>query len=129
MARHSQPRELAELKGLTRHNPQRYRNEPPKHTMPIGQPPEHMSEEAKVVWFELETYVAPGVLTASERLLLEVLSNLVSEYRKDPIQFAVGKYTHLTSYMARLGMSPADRQKLNIGTGKDEDDDPMSEFV
>jgi len=127
MARHPQPREVAEIKGLTAHDPQRYRKEPPKNAMPIGNAPKHLSKEAQAAWFELETMVPPGVLTHAETLLLEVLSNLVVEYRTDPPAFAVGKYVHLIGCLARLGMTPADRQK--IGIEKPTEADPLDEFL
>lgn len=112
---------MAELKGATKKNPQRYRGEVPKSEMAIGQAPDHMSKEAKSVWFEIESVVVPGILTAPDRLMMELLCNLVAEYRKDPDGFAVGKYNHIISCAARFGMSPSDRGKLAIEKPKDED--------
>ena len=126
MARHAQPREVAALKGAPRRNPQRYRTEPPAVSMPLGQAPEHMSEAARAVWFEVQTYAPVGVLKGADRLMLEVGANLVAEYREDPKAFAVGKYTHLVGFLARLGMSPADRQKL--GTEKKPDAGDFDDF-
>jgi phage terminase small subunit len=118
MARHAQPRQVADLKGATRKHPERYRKEPPETAYPLGQPPDHMSEAAKAVWFEISTYAPIGVLKGPDRLTLETLSNLVAEYREDPREFAVGKYTHLIGCLARLGMTPADRQKLGTEKAK-----------
>jgi hypothetical protein len=125
MARHAQPREVAELKGATRANPQRYRAVPPAVELPLGDAPEHMHESARAVWFELSTYAPKGVLKGADRATLEVLSNLFAEYREDPRAFAVGKYAHLIGCFARLGMTPADRQKLGAEKppGADEFDD------
>lgn len=119
MARHAQPRELAELKGATRKHPERYRKQPPAVEQPIGTAPAHLTDEAKACWFELESLAPTGVLKGADRVALETLSNLLAEYRKNPPEFAVGKYTHLIGMLARLGMTPADRQKL--GTEKSED--------
>lgn len=126
MARHPQPRELAELKGATRHDPQRYRKQPPAVELALGTAPGHLTAEAKACWFELESYAPRGVLTGADRATLEVLSNLLAEYRENPKEFAVGKYTHLIGCLARLGMSPADRQKL--GTEKPPEGNPFDEF-
>ena len=71
MARHAQPRQVAELKGADKKNPQRYRLEPPKTALPLGTAPEHMTDAAKAVWFELETYAPNGVLAGADRLMLE----------------------------------------------------------
>lgn len=126
MARHPQPRELAELKGATRHDPQRYRKELPAVDQPLGNAPERLSEDAKAVWFEIQGLAPVKVLKGADRIALEVLSNLLVEYRKQPTEFAVGKYTHLIGLLARLGMTPADRQKL--GTEKPPEGNPFDEF-
>ena len=120
MARHSQPREVAEIKGADKRNPQRYESEPPKSSLPLGDAPKHLSEAAQSCWFEISTYSVPGVMTGADRLMLEMASNLLAEYRTDPIGFAIGKYAHLIGLLARFGMSPADRQKLSIDKPKDE---------
>jgi len=119
MARHAQPREVAELKGATRRNPQRYRKESPKSEQPLGLAPEHLSPGAKALWFEIENLAPRGVLTGADRLTLEILAELLSEWRESPREFAVGKYTHLIGCLARLGMSPADRQKLGMEKAKE----------
>ena len=126
MSRHAQPRELAELKGATRKHPERYRKQPPVVEQPIGTAPAHLTDEAKACWFELESLAPTGVLRGADRVALETLSNLLAEYRKNPPEFAVGKYTHLIGMLARLGMTPADRQKL--GTEKPKEENPFNDF-
>ena len=112
--KHAQPRELAELKGATKHDPQRYRKTPPKSEFAIGNPPAHLCSDAKAAWFELQNYAIPGVLTAAERPLLEIASNLVAEYRMDILSFPTNRLSALIGCLARLGMSPADRQRLGV---------------
>src|SRR5690242_12387258 len=120
MARHRQAREVAELKGATKKDPQRYRNEPPKNSRSLGDPPPHMTQEAREVWYELVQNALPGVITASERFVFEILSNLIAEYRSDPVEFAATKYTAMIGLLGRLGLSPADRSKLGVDKpGKD----------
>jgi phage terminase small subunit len=126
VARHAQSREVAELKGATRKDPQRYRKQPPAVEFPVGQAPDHLSEQAKACWFEIVTYAPIGVIKGADRITLETLSNLLAEYRKAPDEFAVGKYTHLIGCLARLGMTPADRQKL--GTEKPKEDNEFNAF-
>lgn len=113
MGRHRQPEVLAELRGLKRQNPGRYGNTP---TSPyaLGAPPAHLSDEARAVWMELEAYALEGVLKGSDRIVLEVASVLVAQFRKDPVEFAAAKMTHMIGVLARLGLSPADRQRLNM---------------
>jgi len=126
MARHPQPRELAALKGADKHDPQRYRNDSPKAKTPLGNAPDHMAGAAKAAWFELETFALPGVLTGADRFVMEVTASLLAEFRQNPSDFAAGKYTHLIGCLARLGLTPADRQKL--GADKKPEDNPFENF-
>jgi len=127
MARHPQPREVAELKGAFKVHPERYRNEVPTSDMPLGQAPEYMSEEAKAIWFEVEGMAVRGVLKAPHRLIVEILANGFAAYRKNPDDFPANKMGHLISCCARLGFSPADQQHLKGGGGADEN--PFDRFV
>lgn len=126
MARHSQSREVADLKGATRKHPERYRKQPPAVDMPLGNAPDHLDKAgekvwtAKETWFELESYAPRGVLTGADRIAVEIASNLLVEYRRAPSEFPVGKYTHLIGCLARLGMTPADRQKLGVEKPQDQ---------
>lgn len=126
MARHTQPRELAELKGAHKANPQRYRKEAPKSEYALGSAPDHLSPGAKAVWFELETYALTGVLTGADRLIMETTSVLVSQFRADPEGFPGNRLGHLIGCLARLGLTPADRQKL--GMDKPPEDNPFNDF-
>jgi phage terminase small subunit len=121
MARHPQPDELARLKGADKKNPQRYSATVPKSDLPLGNAPDHMSEAASACWFELSSMAIPGTMTGADRVMLEVLSNLLAEYRTSPVDFAVGKYTHLISSLARFGMSPSDRNKLGVDKPGEQD--------
>lgn len=126
MPRHAQPREVAVLKGANRVHPERYRSEIPKHASPLGEIPAHLSPEAKAVWFELETYSLPGVLTAADRVVMETLAILVADFRKAPSEFPTPRIQAMLSCIGRLGMSPADRQKL--GTEKKPEGNPFDAF-
>lgn len=126
MARHPQPREVAELKGATRQNPQRYRTELPAVTQPLGNAPEHLGDPAKAAWFELSGLAPTGVLKGSDRIMLEMAAVLLVNFRLTPDEFRCSKATLLVGILARLGMSPADRQKL--GTEKPPEGNPFDEF-
>lgn len=113
MPRHTQPREVAEAKGATRHDPQRYRNKPPKAAFELGQAPPHLSDQAKAVWFEVAGYAAAGVLTCADRIAMELLCELLADFREAPREFPAARIGHLIGCLGRLGMTPADRQKLS----------------
>lgn len=114
MARHAQPQELAKLKGADKKDPQRYSKTVPKHGAPLGNAPARMTVKAKECWFELSAMAIPGTLTYADRVMMEVLANLLAEYRRSPVKFPIGKYTHLIGALARFGMSPSDRGKLGV---------------
>jgi len=124
MARHAQPREVAELKGAHKKDPQRYRGKVVKSPYALGDAPARMSEEAKAAWFEISSYALPGVLTGADRLVMEVVSNLVAEYWRDPDEFTAAKHSVLKGHMATLGLNPSDRQKF-VQT-EDKQDNPYA---
>jgi hypothetical protein len=46
--------------------------------------------------------------------MMEVLSDLLAEYRGDTTKFPSAKMASMVSILARLGMSPSDRNKLGV---------------
>ncbi|MGA6183342.1 hypothetical protein ACPEH1_19775 [Stenotrophomonas sp. NPDC077421] len=126
MARHRQPRALAELKGAPKKDPQRYRKETPTTGKSLGKVPSHLPAQIAEVWKELEKCALPGVLTSADRFIMEVASSLLSEFRANRGEFVAAKYSHLIGCLARLGLTPADRQKL--GTEKTPEGNPFDEF-
>lgn len=127
VGRHKQPRALAKLKGADRKNPQRYAKEELKVEGPLGEAPARMKGRSREFWEEIQKYALPGVLTPSDRLLLEIAANLMSEYTSRPRMFTATKYTHMIGILARLGMTPSDRQKFGVGKPPEEKD-PFEEF-
>lgn len=122
MARHANPAELQRLTGQDKVHPERYGKDVPKSDLPLGDAPDGLTEAAAACWFEISSFAIPGVLTAADRFVMEIAANLLAEYRADPPGFAVGKYTHLISCLARFGMSPSDRTKLGMAKQDDDDD-------
>jgi len=114
MSLHTQPRELAELKGATKVNPERYRDEVPKSAMPLGDYPVERSDDPAECWFEISSMCIPGVLTGADRIMMEIAADLLGEYREDHQKFASAKRAQLVSCLARFGMSPTDRNSLGI---------------
>lgn len=126
MARHAQPRAVAELKGAAKKHPERYRKEPPKSDLQVGNVPARFTAAQQEAWLELTTYAPTGVLAGADRLTLEVGAQLLAQFRQDGDDFPANKIGHLIGILARLGMSPADRQKL--GTEKKEAGNPFDSF-
>jgi hypothetical protein len=86
-----------------------------------------MTEGGRAAWFEIAVLAADGVLKAPHRIMLEVLCELLAEWREDPRKFMSSKMGHLIGCCARMGLSPSDQQKLGIDRA--EAPDPMDEFV
>jgi phage terminase small subunit len=126
MANHKQARELAALKGATRRHPERYRDEVPKSGYALGDVPAHMTAEAQTAWLEIETYSLLGVLTGSDRFILEIACELLADFRAAPKAFKVGKFSQLISCLGRLGLTPSDRQRL--GVVKPKEPNPFDAF-
>lgn len=118
-------REIADLDGSRKHDPQNYPGEVIKNETPVGDPPKHMSAKARKIWRELCANSLPGVMTAADRLSLEVFCVLVAEFREDPKEFPAAKIGHMTKLINRFGMSPADRQQF-ITLDKDKPKNPFS---
>ena len=126
MARHRQPSAIAELKGATRKHPERYRDRAPESGLPLGNAPGHMSTGARTCWSELSAMAPKGVLTGSDRIALEVVSNLLAQFRQAPTMFPAVRFRHLVGGLARLVITPADRQR--IGVAKPHGDETFDEF-
>jgi len=104
MGRIKQPRELAELSGATRKNPQRYRDTIPKHPEPLGDPPSHLTDEEKATWQVIAEMAEPGVLTKAEGILVEITAGLLTTYRRNPREFPTSKYRILMTCFSKLGI-------------------------
>jgi hypothetical protein len=120
MSLHKQPRESAELKGAHKVHPERYREEVPKSLLPLGKYPTGRSTEPEDCWFEISSMCIDGVLTGADRIMLEIASDLLGEYREDHKKFASAKLGNIISCLARFGMSPSDRQSLGVVKDKEE---------
>lgn len=130
-APHRQPLALAALKGADKKDPQRYRKA--KQVIhpegDIGEPPLHLTNGAMDVWREVVPVMVKGVLTVADRIAWCTFCELVAEHRSDPRAFQGAKHSALLSYLARFGMTPADRVKIQIQQIDDKPKNPFSEFA
>lgn len=127
MARHKLHPVIAELTGARAKNPGRYRNEAPAAEGELGDPPPHLSAGAAAVWREIASTAPAGVLATADRVAVELAANLVSEYREAPREFLASRIAQMTGLLARLGMTPIDRQRLTVAPAKPEEN-PFDSF-
>lgn len=129
MARISQPLEQAKLKGADKKNPQRYRGESVKSAIPMGeQPPEHLGKKAKECWFQLRSLAIDGVLTDADSIELEIGAVLLAEFRIRPHKMSVARIAQLRSVLAKFGMNPFDRQRIQKDGGKEKSTNPFADL-
>ena len=118
------PVEILELKGAYKKDPQRRRPPSPKSAKAIGDPPDHLDEAEKTIWFEIIGISAPGVLVSSDRLVLARLCQLERKVRERTARDTeTGQHLKV---LALLGLTPADRSRIAL-TGKD-DSNPYASF-
>lgn len=119
MARPRQPTQLHVVKNTGKKHPERMRDreDEPVPSAGIGPAPKHLSAQARKAWCQVVETVAPGVLGNSDRLSLEILSNLIAEYRKWKEEFPASRLTQLISLCGRFGLTPSDRSKISVPKG------------
>lgn len=126
MARIAQPREVAALKGADKQNPQRYRMESVKSDKPMGaEPPKHLSESVRECWFELRSLAIDGVLTSADSIELEIGAQLLMEWRANPTDMTTPRLAQLRSVLAKFGMNPFDRQRIQAN-GSEKESNPFA---
>lgn len=130
MPKHPKPFEIIKLEGRERENPRRYKSRAiaPKSEQDIGECPARLNPDVRAVWLEIVQSIPAGVLTATERIALEVLAELVAEHRANPREFQASKHAQLISYLGRFGLTPADRVRL-VPIKDEPKNNPFMEFA
>ena len=125
MPRTRLPAAKAEATGAAAKNPQRHRvRREPSSTKPLGKAPTWFDELQAGMWdgFKVEL----PWLTESDRAVMEVASVLRAQLKLQPIDIGVTKLNLLRLCLAQLGATPADRSKIAVGDG--DEDDPEDAF-
>ena len=78
----------------------------------VGQPPEYLSDGAKVVWGEVVGYVTPGWLKITDRTAFEQFSELEAKRRAGIISGIERQL--LFKLIERFGFTPVDRNRIRI---------------
>jgi hypothetical protein len=118
MPRPRTPTKVLELRGAYRKNPKRAldRANEPRPTSPIGDPPaeflNEFSQTAKRhlrIWYELIAQDPGGVLTGSDRIILQSACRIqaaIEQGDRSPAMFG-----QLKGHLSEMGMTPAGRSK------------------
>lgn len=115
MPAHRKTIDAHELSGAIAKNPQRFthRKSEPKPKAPIGTAPKHLSSTERKVWAEIISQAPAGSLGSSDRLILEIICKLIVAFRDGKLTRA-SELAQLINGLGRLGLTPADRAKLNV---------------
>ena len=112
--------EILRLNGTLKHNPGLYagRANEPKPNAPLGLAPKELDPELVPFWNEIRAQLAcmPGVAMYTDRYLVERLCRLVFKLRKGTL--TVNEGGQMINCLARLGMTPVDRCRLQVTPSK-----------
>lgn len=138
MGRPPKPTKVLQLTGATKHDKKRYaaRGKEPETTGPIGAPPEHWKKPSSYpkgaleeIWNDIVRQAPPGLLTLSDRMLLEFLCVDIYEGRRVGSKGAARARENAEKRLAKLGMDPASRARMAIaGQASDEQLGKLAEF-
>lgn len=126
-ARRKTAREL-ELSGALKVNPGRYQGRGSVDCGPLGDPPKHLSTAAKNAWREIAANAPEGLLTSSDRCLVEIATVLLCRVRNRRTPVKNAELNALTNVLTKLGLTPVDRAKVDLTPSVPpiEKDDPLA---
>ena len=132
MARPRKPTATLELTGAYKKNSQRRHEFEPKPGDGPGEPPLTMDFDQQEIWREIINQCEPGVFGPSDRMALEIVTKLFWEFRFKYDDFTAAKLNRLETFLARFGMTPADRSRVAVPTKpkrsiyEELDDEPLA---
>ena len=128
MPAHRKNLDILAANGATAHDPQRFRDRKPspKVDRPLGSAPKSLTTAEQAAWKEIKSQAPEGILTAADRTAVEMASRLMVGMRKGELTAA--EMNIFLSLLARFGMTPADRNKLQVAPAQkpEETDDPWN---
>jgi hypothetical protein len=128
MARPRKPTNVLELNGAFKHNPDRgaARESEPEAVGDVGEPAENLNAHQKACWHDLVNRCHAGVLCAADAPFMEYAAKVWSQIRlAEEIDPKLG--IRFETICARLGMTPADRSKVQVVKPK-ENENPFAKF-
>jgi phage terminase small subunit len=135
MPKPRKPTKLLELSGAMKRNPGRYANRlhEPKSNGPLGEPPDRMSAAEQSAWHELVRLVPDGVLTKADRWIVEIACRLMAAGREHGFGgrhgISAGEVGLLNGCLRSMGLTPADRSKVNVTGDEAEEANPFAELA
>ena len=127
MPRQRTPLSQARTNGAADHNPARFADRvEPVSRGPLGDPPPSFDDNLRDLWHQLESRVPEGVLTAGDCYIFELTVRLLARMGsfEDPLKpVEIG---HLRGCLGSLGLTPADRTRVNGSHEPQKEEDPLA---
>ena len=108
------PTNIHKLKGTYRPIRHDERMNEPKPNADIGNPPTNLSKKQKACWKEIVKITPNGVLTNADRITIELIACLLTDFRENYLEFSGAKLARLESMLGKIGLNPSDRSKVII---------------
>lgn len=120
MPRARTPVAKAKVSGAAIKDPQRHRERTePKGQKTLGKSPGWFDEMQSEMWEGFKRELP--WLTEADRAVVEIAAVLRAQFRLQPCDFGATKMNLLRLCLAQLGATPADRSKVTVPDGEDED--------
>ncbi len=112
------PTNILRLRGTDKNTPARMRDRAnePQNVNPIGKPQAFLSAAEKRAWRLIVKECITGVLGEADRLAVAMASQLVARCMDNSA--TQPEKVLLFRYLAQFGMTPADRSKVAVPSGK-----------
>jgi hypothetical protein len=123
------PSKILEMRGAFDKNPSRGREregEPEGDGLP-GDPPDTLTPDEQAAWREIVSLAYPGTLSSGDRLALEYGAVLLVYLRQERYMVPAPLLGRWEAFLAKFGMTPADRSRVK-STVKKKEDDGIGEF-
>lgn len=124
------PANVVELKGADKKDPQRFRDRKVSEsaaedmTGKLRSAPEHLDARTVLVWEDVRKTVP--WLRDADCFLIESTVKLITKMQYEPEEMKAADYSNLRAMLGQLGMTPADRSKVNIVPEPKKEDDPWA---
>ena len=128
MPRPRKPTNILNLTGAFDKNPARRkaRASEPKDLGELGDPPKRLNAEQLAAWHEIVENTAYGVLTRSDRHILEITAVLLAEFWQAGALMTGTHLNILNASLGKMGLNPSDRSRVTAQEPKKEN--PFAQF-
>lgn len=120
----------AKMRGSLAVNAGRFeaRKKAPKATGQIGKPPKYFKPRLAEIWSEISSAIPFGVAGSADRMVIEMASRLLDQFRTDP-EMQASRIAILMQLLSRLGLDPQARTKLQVEMPKQQKPDDEWSFL